>query len=455
MGAGAPERRPRLRRGLRLTLFAFGDFAFNLFWQSVMLFLLFYYTEALRLPVEVAALTFLVALIWDGIVSLAAGIYADRHHRTGGYRRYLLLGALPLGVAFLLAYLPPGGHGNWAAAAVLGSHLLFRTTYAMVNVPYLAMSARVTQDSGERALLAGLRMLFGTAALVVVTLGTVPIGSFLTGGSTMATTYFAAAAAFAALGAAILLWVGSSVPEVVGSPADGERPGLAASIASLARNRAFVTLNLATVAMVIAATVLTKSVLYYYKYQLLDEAAGQVALASMGVAGALAVPVWTIACRWLGGRATWFAASGLAVALLALFALAEVRAVPLMHGFLMAMQVALIGLNIVFWAMLPNTVEYGERSTGLRLEGIVFGLAALLQRVAIGIATAIFGLTLGAIGYRANVVQTPATLEGMRLAVALVPLAFLVASIVAMWRNPLRRGTHAALVAELRDGAAR
>jgi len=35
----------------RLLLFAFGDFAFNLYWQSIMLFLLFYYTEALGLPV--------------------------------------------------------------------------------------------------------------------------------------------------------------------------------------------------------------------------------------------------------------------------------------------------------------------------------------------------------------------------------------------------------------------
>jgi hypothetical protein len=32
----------------RLLLFAFGDFAFNLFWQSIMLFLLFYYTDALH-----------------------------------------------------------------------------------------------------------------------------------------------------------------------------------------------------------------------------------------------------------------------------------------------------------------------------------------------------------------------------------------------------------------------
>ena len=35
----------------RLLLFAFGDFAFNLFWQSVMLFLLFYYTDALDIPI--------------------------------------------------------------------------------------------------------------------------------------------------------------------------------------------------------------------------------------------------------------------------------------------------------------------------------------------------------------------------------------------------------------------
>ena len=39
----------------RLLLFAFGDFAFNIFWQSVMLFLLFYYTDALDIPIGVAA----------------------------------------------------------------------------------------------------------------------------------------------------------------------------------------------------------------------------------------------------------------------------------------------------------------------------------------------------------------------------------------------------------------
>ena len=41
----------------RLVVFAFGDFAFNLYWQSIMLFLLFYYTDAINLSIEVAATT--------------------------------------------------------------------------------------------------------------------------------------------------------------------------------------------------------------------------------------------------------------------------------------------------------------------------------------------------------------------------------------------------------------
>ena len=64
----------------RLLLFAFGDFAFNIYWQSVMLFLLFYYTDALDIPIGVAATTYMIASVWDGIASFAAGVLVDRRH---------------------------------------------------------------------------------------------------------------------------------------------------------------------------------------------------------------------------------------------------------------------------------------------------------------------------------------------------------------------------------------
>jgi GPH family glycoside/pentoside/hexuronide:cation symporter len=116
----------------------------------------------------------------------------------------------------------------------------------------------------------------------------------------------------------------------------------------------------------------------------------------------------------------------------------------------MAMQAMIVGLNFVFWAMLPNTIEYGEQRTGLRVEGAVFGMAALLQRVAIGIATAIIGFGFDAAGYVANVEQSAATLTAMRLTIGAVPLAFLAFSCVMMALNPLARGAHAQIVKDLR-----
>jgi GPH family glycoside/pentoside/hexuronide:cation symporter len=110
-----------------------------------------------------------------------------------------------------------------------------------------------------------------------------------------------------------------------------------------------------------------------------------------------------------------------------------------MQVFLVGMQTMIIGLNFVFWAMLPNTIEYGEAATGLHVEGTVFGVAALLQRIAIGIATAILGWGFASAGYVANVQQSAATLQSMRLTVALVPLLFLGLSCVAMLMNPLGR----------------
>ncbi|MEA3057808.1 MAG: glucuronide carrier protein, partial [Sphingomonadales bacterium] len=117
---------------LRLLLFAFGDFAFNLYWQSIMLFLLFYYTDALNLPIRVAATTYMVASIWDGIANFTAGVLVDRKHDRFRYGPLLVAGAIPLGITFVLTYFPPLSSGRWAVASILIAHLLFRTAYAGV-----------------------------------------------------------------------------------------------------------------------------------------------------------------------------------------------------------------------------------------------------------------------------------------------------------------------------------
>jgi len=421
----------------RLLLFAFGDFAFNLYWQSVMLFLLFYYTDAIELRPEVAATIYMIASVWDGIANFLAGIFVDRLQSRLRYGPLLAAGALPLGLSFVLAYLPPALPGLLGAAVVLLGQILFRTAYAATNVPYLAMTARVSADETDRAFVSGLRMLFGTAAQVTVALTTLPMGRWLTG-SSAAEAYLGAAAVFAVVGAAILVIVGATYREL----AKAERPApgnVGAALASLARNRAFLALNGAMLLVIIAMTLLGKTVLYYFKYLLDDPEAGQVALASMGLVSAIAIPLWMLLGRYIGLRALWLLATGLGMAGLILFAAIDVRGVSVMQAFLIGMQVMAVGIYFIFWAMLPNTIEYGERTTGLHVEGTVFGVAALLQRVAIGIATAILGWSLASAGYVPNVRQSPETLAAMRTMVTIVPLVFLALSCVAMLMNPLGR----------------
>jgi GPH family glycoside/pentoside/hexuronide:cation symporter len=265
----------------RLALFAFGDFAFNLYWQSIMLFLLFYYTDALSLPIGVAATTYMIASVWDGIANFGAGVIVDRRHDHFRYRPLIMVGAVPLGLTFVLTYLPPVARGGWAIAWVFVAHLLFRTAYAGVNVPYLAMSARISPDPDDRAFVAGLRMLFGTAAAVFVALCTVPVGHWLTG-STAAQAYFGAAVLFALIAATILLVVGATYRDA----AEAHRPmpaSVKSALLSLVGNRAFVALNAAIMAVIVAMTVLSKSVLYYFKYILQVPTPGKSRLPGWGL----------------------------------------------------------------------------------------------------------------------------------------------------------------------------
>ncbi len=447
MGGEAGASRPTK---LRLIAFAGGDFAFNLYWQSVMLYLLFYYTDALALDVALAASIYLAASVWDGIASFMVGIAADRRGSARHFRLALLIGAVPLGLAFGMAYMPPPVAGTLGTVFVLAGHLLFRTAYALVNVPYLAMSARVSADTRDRSLVAGLRMLAGTGAAVIVAIGTVPLGGWLSGAGQGPQAFLSAALLFAIIATVILVAIGATFRDMA-PPEPQERPSVAACLASLARNRAFVTLSGAMVAMIVGVTILNKSVLYYFKYALGDESAGQLTLAVMMAVSAAAVPLWMAVARAIGARASWFVGVGGCVVLLAAFAANDVSHAKQAQVLLVTLQAVIVGLHFAFWALLPDTVEYGQRTTGLRVEGTVFGVAALLQRVAIGLATAILGWSYAGAGYTANVVQTPATLADMRVTIAVLPLIFLAISALLMWLNPLAKGTHDRIVRALDD----
>lgn len=430
----------------RLLLFASGDFGFNLYWQSAMLYLLFYYTEALHVPITTAAAVYAAASLWDGIANFAVGVLVERHGMPERMRHVMVIGGIPLGASFALAYAPLTLSGGWLIAWICLGQFLFRAAYALVNVPYLAMSARVSLDSDDRAFVAGARMLFGTLAAVVVALGTLPIGRMLAGVGG-APAYAMSAICFATMASVLIVAVGAMHRDT-SIPPSRERTGTVRAVTLAMRNRAFLAVSAAMMAMITAVTVLDKSILYYFKYALSNASAGQLTLGWMMALSAVAIPAWMAISRYIGVRSVWFAASSSCVVCLAAFIGLGVYGVRTSQTFLVAVQIGIVGLHFAFWAILPDTVEYGQEKSGFRGEAVIYGLSALLQRLAIGFGTLLVGVTLGQAGGRG----LPGGSTSYRFVLTIIPLVFFAFAALLMLANPLRKGRHQAIVQSISEG---
>lgn len=425
MGEGAP----RLGWGRSLT-FASGDFACNLYWQSITFYLLFFYTDTLGLSAATAGLVTMVASIWDGLAGLAVGVAADRRSA----RTFVRISALPLALAFVLIYLPVPLKGAWLAGFALIGHMLFRTLYVAANVPYAALTVRIAPDSASRARIAGLRMILGACAALIVAMATQACISVAP-----RTGYAIAAIGFGIVATILLLLVSAMKDAPGATQTEPVRFSLRALIAAMAGNRAFHMLNLGICGGVASMGVLTRAIPYYFKYQVGDVAAGSAALAMMSVAGVVAIPLWMMCATRLGPRLQWqISAAFASLALIGLLVLRPTSA-PAAQALFILYQAAGQGLFFGFWALIPDVVEHGGRIGAPRMDVLLFGIAALLQKVTSGVSVALFGGLLSAAGYVARDVQPAPVLNALLWLTAGLPLAATIIAAAAMIRFPRLR----------------
>ena len=447
-----PQAPPQLSIRARMG-FGVGDYACNLYWQSVSFFLLFYYTDAVGLSAAQAGLIYLIASIFDGATDPLAGAVADRTRtRWGRYRGYVLFGGIPLALAFVLMYYrPPLLEGLALFAWLLGTHLIFRLTYTAVSIPYTSLSACITNDSNERASLAGYRIVFATLAAFTVVFFTQPIVAAFSTEDHPAYGFTVAAAVFAVLATLIYPLVFVSTTEHH-EPEASDHAGLsfAEYRRSLFSNGAFWSAVLAICAAVICTTALSKSVLYYFKYYLNDEANSRYALICMAALGLVVVPAWTMLTRLTAKRTVWGIATIWSLTALVLFAFVDIRSTPYMIAWYLFAHVGSLGFSYTFWAVLPDTIEYGEWRSGIRAESFVFGLGQFFLKVALGIGAGLFGWLLDLVGYVPNEAQSETTLAGLKWIMVALPGAGVLLAAVAMSRFPMGRGDHGRIVQELR-----
>jgi GPH family glycoside/pentoside/hexuronide:cation symporter len=335
------------------------------------------------------------------------------------------------------------------------AHVGFRGLYGVLSIPYATLFARVTRSSTERGDMAGMRMFFATCSAVAVAAGTQPLVRFFGMAGDPSSGWLMAGVLYAVF-ATLLMWLAAWGAKGLDRADDEPAPRLPLkeAVSLVARNQALMIMLVAVVVSSFTGTMFGKNVLYYFKYVLLREDAIGMALGLGALLSAVAVPPWVLIMRRIDKKATWMAGSFFVVVGFVLW-----RAVDGMGLAAHLVSVAIqafggAGVAVSMWAMLPDTVEYGEWRNGRRIESFAFGLAVFFQKLALGLGAGAVGLALGWIGYRANEVQPPEVLESLKNLMFWLPLAGKLAAIAVMSRYPMGRGDHERIRRELDARAA-
>ncbi|HZR36879.1 MAG TPA: glycoside-pentoside-hexuronide (GPH):cation symporter [Nevskia sp.] len=440
--------------------FAVGDFGLNLYWQGLGLFLVYFHTDVLGLPASWAGLAYLAASVWDGLSDPLLGLAADRTRtRWGRYRPYLLLGSLPLALAFVLSFSAPRLPLPLLVGYALASQLLVRTLYNALAIPYASLSAAMTRDSAVRTTLSGLRMQCAFAGGIAVAWLMPALAQGLVPACGRA-AYAVAAAIVGAFATATFLWCFAAVRE----PAVEERaapapllPEVRAFLRAAGGSAPLLRLLAARFAMAFAHTMHIRNTMYFLKYVLGDAGLAPRVLPLFAALSLLSVPLWVWLIRRSGKRGAW--QSACLLSLLGALALhlpaAQQPAVAL--ALLGAFAVGTTGHGVCFWAMLPDTVEYSEWRFGRRDEAKVFGIASLIQKLAMGLSALAAGLLLDACGFAANQPQGAGAIAAIRASLGLIPALGMALSLLLMRGYDLDEAAHRRILASLeaRRGAGR
>ena len=439
----------------RLTLktrigYGIGDIAICLYWSGVGLYLLYFYTDVVGISGSLAGLIYFIGMAWDAATDPFMGYMAERTRtKWGVYRPYLLFGNIPLALSFVLLFWVPPLEGSSLFFFLLFANLLHRTCFTLVSVPFSSLTPRITSDSQERTNLTGFRMLGAQTGTNLMALLAFPI-IFWVGGEdeSMGFIVLASIAGITAILIHSITFITVQEPDndqgierVGGSLADAAR--------AIGKNKPFWLVFSATLIVGITTIFFGNNLIYYTKYALdLHEHQGTILFTS-GIVAFLSIPIWWIISNRLGKKITWLISSTITLSSLILFYFYDIKTLNEL-----LFLVAFIGFGsgaggILFWSMLPDTIEYGEVHTGVRSESSLYGFMTFAQKGSIAIAVLILGWVLDAIGYQANQAMSLTTIDNMKIIMTLIPILGISCSLIIIYFYPIDSKMHKDLLRQL------
>ena len=431
-------------------LYGAGDTGFSLTSTIIGAYFAIFLVDVVGVKPAVAAAAIFIGRTWDYLNDPLIGHLSDRTRTRWGRRRpFLLFGALPFALTFVLMWWRPPLSGSLPLAIYYAAvYVLFDAAATFVYMPYFALTPELTPDYDERTSLTTVRMFFSIfGGLVAFTIPLMIVGGFR---PENAGRVLVMGLAFGLASALPLLLVFFGTHERL-EFMHQEQPGLRRSLRAAWGNRPFlfgVGIYLFTW---VGLSILEAILLFFIKYVVQREAQSDLIMATIFVVAILALPLWEWASRRWDKRLAYIAGiSFWAVVQLVLVTLTPASGLDLLLFLCVLAGIGVSAAHVLPWAIIPDAIEWGEWKTGERHEGMFYSLITLAQKIATSVAVPLALVVLDFSGYLPNsAVQPASAVNGIRLVAGPIPAVLLVLGILFAAVYPLKRENYTAIAQEL------
>lgn len=442
-------------------------------------FLLFFFTNVAGINPGLAGSILLIGKIWDAINDPIVGVLSDRtQNRMGRRLPWMLWGAIPFGIFYVLQWLVPHFSNDpatnqwWLVGYYILVAILFNTAYTAVNLPYTALTPELTQDYNERTSLNSFRFLFSIGGSIAsLLLAQVIFALFkpsaaASGGSCNAGVmqYTVLGIVCAVIAIVALYWCVWGVRRQVMVAERRRLETESTEIIPLPEqlriafsNRPFLYVIGIYFCSWLAVQI-TASIIPYFVVNVMQRGDQfiPVLLAVQGTALVMLF-VWTEVSKRVGKKAVYFMGMGVWIIAQAGLYFLKPGQIGLMYVLAVMAGFGVATAYLIPWSMVPDVVELDELQTGQRREGVFYSFMVLLQKVGLAVGLFLLGQGLAIAGFKETVPcqpapeQPPSAIAAIQLAIGPLPTLVLLIGLVLAYFYPITKEVHAEILLKLQE----
>ncbi|MGB7473262.1 MFS transporter [Trichococcus sp.] len=414
--------------------YGLGDFGCNIIYTAMTTYLLFYYTDYAGVNAAAVGMIMLFSRFLDGLTDIGMGMIVDRTKtKYGKARPWILRMAIPFAISGILLFSVPVGWDNGAKLiyVFLTYNLVSSVVYTAINVPYSSLNALMTQDPYERSVLSIFRNLLATAGTLIINSYTLTLVKYFGDDAGAWTKTFGIFGILAVV--AFLISFAGTKERVKPLNEESAHVSFKVGIRALFKNKYWLMVTGILMLLFINMALSYGSTVYYAKSILGDNQLAQTINSIMNIAQITFMFIIAPFVKRLGKRNSM----GLGLIIQSIGTVLLVVMGGSVVGIYASSIIRGIGgafFGAVIWAMVSDTVDYGEWKTGLRMEGLTNSACSFGYKVGNGLGSALLGVVLSMGGYvGTSVTQSAQAVTSIHMVFWVLPIILNVLILVILY----------------------